>query len=212
MDYQKLVSISPPIKLLLLTDSSRFDTQQSMLNCIEQAILGGVDTVVLREKHLDSAKLLSLASKLRVLTEKHQARLMIHSQADIAKAVDADGVHVDAKSIPEIKQIKTWLGDTFIISASCHNEGELKHAEQQGADFCFLSPVFPTQSHPGAPSLGAETFLHVATSVSIPVIALGGIEPDVIPLLQGHGVATMGAILNADNPKQAAHLLCKGVI
>ncbi|PCI02014.1 MAG: thiamine phosphate synthase [Zetaproteobacteria bacterium] len=204
------MSISPPIKLLLLTDSKRFNTQQAMLNCIDQAMQGGVDTIVLREKHLDSAKLLSLASKLRVITHNHGVRLMIHSQADVAKAVSADGVHVDGKSISEIKQIKQWLGDGFMVSASCHDKGELKHAEQQGADFCFLSPVFLTQSHPGAPSLGEETFLHMAASVPIPVLALGGIEPDVISLLQGHGVAIMGGILNADNPKQAAKDLLLG--
>jgi len=204
VDYQKLVNIPSPIKLLLITDSKRFDNQQAMLNCIDKALEGGVDTILLREKHLDSAKLLSLASKLRILTEQHHAKLMIHSQADIAKAVNADGVHVDAKSISEMKQIKQWLGDAFLVSASCHDAVELTHAENQGADFCFLSPVFPTQSHPGAPSLGAEQFLNLASQVNMPVIALGGIEPDVIPLLQGHGVATMGGILDAANPKQAA--------
>ncbi len=192
------------IKLLLLTDSKRFDNQQAMLNCIDQALEGGVDTVVLREKHLDSAKLLSIASKLRMITHNHHAKLIIHSQADIAKAVAADGVHVDAASIPDISQMKRWLGDTFLVSASCHDELELKLAEQQGADFCFLSPVFPTQSHPNTPSLGVETFLQLASSVNMPVIALGGIEPDMMHLLQGHGVATMGGILDAENPNQAA--------
>ena len=203
--------IAPPIKLLLLSDSKRFTTQQAMFDCIEQAILGGVDTIVLREKHLDSAKLLSLASKMRMLTSKHHTRLMIHSQADIAKAVEADGIHVDAKSIPEIADIKTWLGAGFLVSASCHNAQELADAEQQGADFAFLSPVFPTQSHPGAPSLGAENFIQTAASVSIPIIALGGIAPDVIDQLQGYGVATMGGILDAQNPQQAAALLCTTV-
>ncbi|MDQ7004145.1 MAG: thiamine phosphate synthase [Ghiorsea sp.] len=202
------MSIFPPIKLLLLTDSKRFDSPDVMLSCIEQAIQGGVDTVVLREKDLDSAKLLSLASKLRVTTKHHGTRLMIHSQADVAKAVGADGVHVDAKSISEISQIKSWLGNGFMLSASCHAADELKQAAQQGADFCFLSPVFPTQSHPGAPSLGAKKFFDIAATVNIPVLALGGIEADVMPLLQGHGVATMGSILNAQNPKKAAqHLL-----
>ncbi|HIP06369.1 MAG TPA: thiamine phosphate synthase [Mariprofundaceae bacterium] len=201
------MSIFPPIQLLLLTDSKRFDSPDVMLSCIEQAMQGGVDTVVLREKHLDSAKLLSLASKLRVITQKQNVRLMIHSQAAIAKAVNADGVHVDAKSIPEIMDIKTWLGKGFLVSASCHDESELKQAEQQDADFVFLSPVFPTQSHPGAPSLGANEFLKIASTVNLPVIALGGIEPDVIPLLQGHGVATMGGILDAKSPKQASLLL-----
>ncbi len=199
--------IAPPIQLLLLTDSKRFDTQQAMLHCIEQAIQGGVDTIVLREKGMDSAKLLALASKLRILTNTHHVRLVVHSHADIAKAVDADGVHVDAKSIPEVASMKQWLGDGYLISASCHHEGELKLAESQGADFCFLSPVFPTPSHPDTPSLGAKTFLKLAALVDIPVLALGGIERDVLHLLQGHGVATMGTILNAKDPKAAAQSL-----
>ena len=200
-------STTPPIKLLLLSDSKRFTTQQAMLDCIEQAMHGGVDTVLLREKHLDSAKLLSLASKLRILTQQHHVRLMIHSQADIAKAVGADGVHVDAQSIPDIAKMKQWLGQGYLISASCHDETELKTSEYQGADFAFLSPVFPTQSHPGAPTLGAEQFLSIAAQVHMPVIALGGIEPNVIPQLQGHGVATMGGILDAPDPQQAANAL-----
>jgi thiamine-phosphate pyrophosphorylase len=162
---------------------------------------------VLREKTLDSAKLLALASKVRILTTQHQAKLMIHSQADIAKAVAADGVHVDAASIPDITQMKQWLGDSFLVSASCHNAQELKLAESQGADFVFLSPVFPTQSHPGAPCLGADEFHRLANTVNLPVIALGGIEASVIPLLKGHGVATMSNILNAMHPNKVAKTL-----
>jgi thiamine-phosphate pyrophosphorylase len=95
------------IKLLLITDNKRFNTQADMLDVLEKGLQGGVDTILLREKALDSAKLLALASKLRVLTHKYQAKLMIHSQADIAKAVDADGVHVDAASIQDIAKIRT---------------------------------------------------------------------------------------------------------
>lgn len=197
------------IKLLLITDSKRFETHADMLAVLEKAMQGGVDTILLREKALDSAKLLALASKLRVLTHQYQSKLMIHSQADIAKAVDADGIHVDASSIKDIAKIKIWLNNDMLVSASCHGEGELKQAEQQGANFAFLSPVFPTQSHPGAPSLGAKAFLETAAKVEIPVIALGGIEEENIPSLLGAGVATMGGILNAQDPKSAAQSLLK---
>jgi thiamine-phosphate pyrophosphorylase len=195
------------IKLLLITDNKRFNTQADMLDVLEKGLQGGVDTILLREKALDSAKLLALASKLRVLTHKYQAKLMIHSLADIAKAVDADGVHVDAASIQDIAKIKTWLNNTMLVSASCHDATELTLAEQQGADFAFLSPVFPTLSHPGAPSLGAESFLEISAQVNMPVIALGGIEEKNIPTLLGAGVATMGGILNAQDPKTAAQYL-----
>ena len=210
MDYQAVLISAlteKPIQLLLLTDSKRFENNQTMLDVLEQALIGGVDTIVLREKALDSAKLLALASKLRLLTVRYHARLMIHSQADIAKAVDADGVHVDSASIPEIRQIKTWLDNDMLVSASCHNIGELEQAQLQGADFVFLSPVFPTQSHPGAPALGAVKFLQLSSQVNIPVIALGGIDVKNKKLLHGAGVATMGGILDAKDPKSAATAL-----
>ena len=175
-----------------------------MLDVLEQALLGGVDTIVLREKVLDSAKLLALASKLRLLTNTYQARLMVHSQADIAKAVDADGVHVDSSSIPEINKMKAWLNNDMMISASCHNLEELTQAQNQGADFAFLSPVFPTQSHPGAPSLGAEKFLELSAQMNIPVIALGGIDEQSRKSLEDIGLATMGGILNSNDPQGAA--------
>jgi len=197
------------IKLLLITDSQRFDSTQDMLRVLESALQGGVDTLLLREKSLDSAKLLALASNLRILTQQYHAKLMIHSQADIAKAVDADGVHVDAASIAEIAKIKHYLGKDKLVSASCHDASELQQAQSLGASFAFLSPVFPTQSHPGAPSLGADTFIALAKQVNIPVIALGGIDKHSQHVLQGFGLATMGGILNAKDPKAAAQALVK---
>ncbi len=205
MDNQKV--LTPKIKLLLLTDSKRFDSNQAMLEVLEQAVQGGVDTIVLREKALDSARLLALASSVRVLTARYGARLMIHSQADIAKAVNADGVHVDASSIPEISRIKAWLNHKMLVSASCHSKEELGLAQCQGADFAFLSPVFPTQSHPGAPSLGAEKFLEISAQMHMPIIALGGIDKENKNRLQGAGLATMGGILDAKDPKKAAQEL-----
>ncbi|MDQ6989886.1 MAG: thiamine phosphate synthase [Mariprofundaceae bacterium] len=198
-----------PIQLLLITDSQRFAKTGDMRKVLELALQGGVDTILLREKHLDSAKLLALAASLRVLTQQYQAKLMIHSQADIAQAVVADGVHVDSTSIAEIPKIKAWVQHDILVSASCHNEKELQYAQDMGADFAFLSPVFPTQSHPGAPSLGVATFLSLSQQVDMQVIALGGIDAHNQAQLQGAGLATMGGILDAEDPKKAAQDLSK---
>jgi len=206
VDYQKfLMSIN--IRLLLISDSNRFSSNDAMLAVLEQALQGGVDSILLRENHLDSGKLLALAAKVRILTHQYHAKLIMHSQADIAKAVDADGVHVKAASITEIPDIRTYLGENAFISASCHNEEELVLAEKLGANFVFLSPVFPTQSHPGTACLGVEKFLQLSKQVSIPVLALGGIEQNVLPSLQGAAIATMGGILDASNPTIVAQKL-----
>lgn len=193
-----------PIRLLLITDSQRFPNHQAMLDVIALAIDHGVDAVLLREPHLDSAKLLALAANLRRITREKGAKLIIHTQADIAKAIDADGVHVRAKSIHEIAKIRVWFASPILISASCHHQEELLLAEQQGADFVFLSPVFPTQSHPGEPSLGLQKFNSLRTIISIPVLALGGIVPSNRYQLSDVGIATLSAILDASNPGQMA--------
>ena len=195
------------IRLLLISDSSRFDSNQKMLEVIEQALMGGVDGLLLREKHLDSAKLLALASQARELTRKHNAKLIIHTQADIAQAVNADGVHLDSQSMHEIPKIRTWLSQPMLISASCHNQTELSLAHSIGADFALLSPVFPTPSHPGAPSLGVEQFQALVRQSAIPVIALGGITTKNHNHLNGSSIAVISTILDAKNPKEIAGIL-----
>jgi len=172
---------------------------------VSQALAGGVDALLVREKKMDSARLLAFASRLRELTSHHGAKLIIHTQADIAKAIGADGMHLASSDLAEIPSIRTWLNNPeMIISASCHNEIELGFAQRFGADYGFLSPVFPTQSHPGEPHLGVEKFKEIAEGTSLPVIALGGINAGNRNQLKGFGVAVIGTILGAVDPKAAA--------
>jgi len=80
-------------------------------------------------------------------------------------------------------------------------------AEEYGADFTFLSPLFPTASHPGAAALGISEFKKLIEKTNLPVIALGGINADNCRQLSGHGRAVIGAILAAEQPDIAAKVL-----
>jgi len=198
-------------QLTLITDTVRF-TGEQFFDVVEQALQGGVDAVLVREKHLTSARLLALASRLRQMTTAYHARLIIHGQADIAAAVDADGVHLASVDIPEIAAVCQWLADDRkTVSVSCHHADELGLASQYGADYAMLSPIFPTACHPGAPYLGVDTFRQLAATSSIPVIALGGINTSNCLILEGQPVAVMGALLNAANPRLAAQQLLASV-
>ncbi len=194
-------------RLTLITDTTRLSSE-AFFNAVEQALDGGVDAVLVREKKLTSAKLLALSSRLRHITREHQARLIIHTQADVAAAVDADGVHLASKDIDSINALRQWLGKAKIsISVSCHNADELQHAHSMGADYAMLSPVFPTRSHPGAAPLGLDIFRTLADASPLPIIALGGISLQNCEALEGHRLAVISAILQADKPKQAARQL-----
>jgi len=183
--------------------------REHFFDAVRAALRGGVDAVLVREKLMDSSRLLAFASRLRAITHEYGgARLIVHTQADVARAVAADGVHVTADSIGEIPAMRRWLDDVrMTVSASCHSEEELRAAADAGADFALLSPVFPTQSHPGAPHLDVAPFLHMAGAAPLSVVALGGITPENRDRLAGYGVAVIGAILDASGPESAARAL-----
>ena len=200
---------NPPL-LTLITDTGRYSGEPFFEVC-DQALANGADAILVREKELTSAKLLALASRLRDITRKYRARLIIHTQADIAHAVDADGVHVASTVIATIPAIRSWLNNPDMsISASCHSAEELLQAQQAGADFAMLAPVFPTGSHPGAPSLGIKAFQKLAAQAGIPVVALGGITIENYQQLASSNLAVISAILEAENPGKIARLLSSG--
>jgi len=209
---QSASQIQPP-HLTLVTDISQL-SGETFFEVVEQALSGGVDAVLVREKALTSAKLLALASRLRSMTTAFQARLIIHSQADIAAAVDADGVHLASSDMDSIASVRAWLvasdmmGMNKTVSVSCHNAEELQMAQSLGADYAMLSPVFPTTSHPGSAHLGVDVFDTLRAGIEMPVIALGGISQDNCMLLQGRSLAVISGILAADNPRHAATQLC----
>ncbi|OIO71206.1 MAG: thiamine phosphate synthase [Zetaproteobacteria bacterium CG1_02_53_45] len=198
--------VKPPV-LTLITDSSRF-SGEPFFAAVSAALQGGVDAVLVREKNMDSGRLLAFASRLRQLTRQHQARLIIHTQADIALAVDADGVHVGSAGIGTVAAIRCWLNDPGkTVSVSCHNLGELRAAEAAGADYLFLSPLFPTLSHPGAAHLGVEAFYGLISKTALPVVALGGINCENRKLVPVSSCAVIGAVLGSADPQQSARLL-----
>jgi len=200
------MAVKPP-QLTLITDTVRYPGEP-FFDIVEQALLGGADAVLVREKQLTSAKLLALASRLRQMTHTHHARLIIHTQADVATAVSADGVHLASADIHAVAAVRRWLNDPLkTVSVSCHNADELGQAAACCADFALLSPVFPTPTHPGAPHLGAEIFQQLAMQAALPVIALGGIDLDNCKALQGQSIAVITALLGAEDARLAARLL-----
>ena len=178
------------------------------MGVVDAALSGGVDAVLVREKQMDSARLLAFASQLRELTLGHEAKLIIHTQADIAKAIGADGVHLSSIEMNQIPIIREWIkSDAITLSTSCHNEIELEFAHRFGADFAFLSPVFATQSHPDEEPLGITRFRELAAAPPLPIIALGGISSKNRQQLEGVPVAVISAILDASDPRAEAEKL-----
>jgi thiamine-phosphate pyrophosphorylase len=195
--------------LYLITDRHQLG-DRDLLAVVEQALRGGVRAVQLREKDLSSRELYELAFELRKLTTRHDAKLLINDRADIALAVDADGVHLGGQSMP-IYRARKVLGERKIIGVSCHNQISAITAQEKGADFITFGPVYYTHSKAayGEP-VGLDRLGEVADLLQIPVFALGGISSGNAREVLGRGVfglAMIGAVLRAADPRGAVEAL-----
>jgi thiamine-phosphate pyrophosphorylase len=189
--------------LYLITDRLQTGGRQ-LVDVVEAALKGGVRAVQLREKDLNTKELYELAFELRKLTRQYQARLFINDRADIALAVDADGVHLGNSSLP-IYRVRALVGPHKFIGVSCHNQLNVITAQEKGADFVTFGPVYHTPSKTiyGNP-VGLDLLETVSSISTIPVIALGGIKNEKIPAVLARGadgIAVVSAIIAATDPE-----------
>lgn len=189
-------------KLYLITDRRLFPDDCSLFTAVEEALKGGVQAVQLREKDLETRRLLSMAYSLRELTYGYRAKLFINDRVDVALAVDADGVHLGGESMPAFAARKA-AGEAMLIGVSAHSIEEAKKAGEEGADFVTLGPVFETPSkiRYGQP-LGPELLREVRGKISIPVFAIGGIKKERVgSVLESgaSGIALISAILGSED-------------
>jgi 8-oxo-dGTP diphosphatase len=162
----------------------------SFLARLDVALASGLRLIQVRDKTLPADTRLALAREVVRRAHGHGARVLVNGPLELAQAAGADGVHLDAAAATALNR----RPDCEWVGASCHDAAELAHAAALGADFALLSPVLPTLTHPGAPTLGWETFAALAAASPIPVYGLGGLAADDVALAQSngaHGVALL---------------------
>ncbi|WP_284285927.1 thiamine phosphate synthase [Alicyclobacillus fastidiosus] len=144
--------------------------------------------------------------------ERLSSRIFVNDRVDIALSTDVAGVHLAAKSlpIPAVAQLRRQTGWHGLIGCSVHALDEAIRAERAGADYVTFGHVFASESHPGLPPRGLYALRRVAEALSIPVIAIGGIDKtNVGAVLETgcSGVAVIGSVLNAEDPLDAVKCL-----
>jgi len=175
---------------------------------VEKAILGGCTIIQLREKTASSREFYEIAVNLRKITSKHKIPLIINDRADIALAVKADGLHIGQDDLP-YEQARKILGDDYLIGISTHNLAEAQQAAEQGADYIGVGAMFPSGTKTDASVTGIEELKRIRKALSIPIVAIGGINKSNISQFKGIGVgvAVSSAVVGQDDPKQAAQEL-----
>jgi thiamine-phosphate pyrophosphorylase len=174
---------------------------------IRAAILGGADCIQLREKNYSGRELLEAGQVLRRLTREYGARLIINDRIDVARAVDADGVHLGQGDLP-IEVAREILGPDKIVGLSTHNVSEAVAAERAGANYIGLGPMKPTTTKLDTdPVVGPAGVAEVRAHVGLPIVAIGGIKrEDVAEIIRNgaNSVAIISAIIGAEDVEGAA--------
>ena len=172
---------------------------------LEAALRGGARFIQLREKDLSPREVLDLAFRAQRLCEKYNAKLVINSRTDIARAAHADGVHLPENDVPPAAA-RLSLGHHALCGVSVHSVEVARRAVRENADYLVFGPVFQTTSHPDTAPVGLEALHEIATAVSIPVFAVGGINARSSGLCLdagAYGVAVISAVWRPVNVVEA---------
>lgn len=202
-------------RLYLVTDQSCLPAGVTLAHAVEQAIVGGVTLVQLREKNLDSRAFYEQALQIKAICDRHNVPLLINDRVDIALAVDADGVHVGQSDLPAAVA-RRLLGADKIIGVSARTVAQACQAQADGADYIGVGAVFATHTKHDAKTVDMPTLAAIWAAVDVPMVAIGGINAKTLPTLQQNllitgvktsGIAVVSAILGADDSRAAAAAL-----
>ena len=191
--------------MYFITDSTNY-SEEEFLYRVEQALMGGITLLQLREKDKSTREYIDLAEKVHTLTKKYNVPLIIDDRVDVALAIDAEGVHVGQSDMP-VSTARKLMGDDKIVGATTKTVPQALEAYEQGADYLGVGTIYPTTTKVKTVLTSTETLGNICSAVPIPVNAIGGLNKDNIDVLKGipiAGICVVSAIMKADDPKQAA--------
>ncbi|WP_368490185.1 thiamine phosphate synthase [Clostridium sp. BJN0013] len=197
--------------LYLVTDRNVLKGKP-LYEAVEQAILGGVTLIQLREKDASTREFYEQALEVKKITEAYNIPLIINDRVDIAQAVDAEGVHLGQSDMPLIAA-RNILGKDKIIGISVGNIEEALEAEKNGADYVGIGTIFFTGTKKDIDiPIGIEGLKSIYNSINIPAVAIGGINENNFRevLSTGiDGISVVSAILGKNDIEIAAKALHK---
>ncbi len=175
--------------------------RQSLFEQVEAALGGGATCIQLREKGLDEAAFLAEAVAVKALCRQYGVPFIVNDNVAIAVKSGADGIHVGQEDMGAAR-VRKLIGEKMILGVSVRTVEQALLAQAEGADYLGVGAVFPTATKTDADSVSRETLKAICQAVSIPVVAIGGIDKENMSRLAGTGiagVALVSAIFKAED-------------
>ena len=177
-----------------------------LIHDVQLALEGGVTMIQLREKNLDEESFYREAIEIKELCKKFHVPFIINDNVELAKKVDADGIHVGQNDMAA-QAVRAIIGPDKILGVSTQTVEEALLAQKMGADYLGVGAVFPTGSKDDCWVLSHDLCREICSAVTIPVVAIGGINLGNISKLSGlgfSGISLISAIFGQDDIKSAA--------
>ena len=196
--------------LYAIIDSQQMG-KRDYIEVAEELIRGGAKAIQLRYKGDDKEELLAIAKELKNLCTEKKVLFIVNDHADIALAVGADGLHLGQEDLP-VEEARKLMPIDMILGVSVHTVEQAKAAEGGGADYIAVGSMYPTRSKEKAVVVGPERLREVRGAVSVPLVAIGGIDKDnagEVAKAGADGVAVISAILGAEDVVGAAREIIK---
>lgn len=196
--------------LYVITDK-KLIPRQRFIETVEKALRGGASILQLREKDTPADEVIKLGKALLTLTRKYEVPLIINDSVELAKTIGADGVHLGEDDLP-LAQAREALGRDKIIGVSCYGNIERGlYAERDGADYVAFGTPYFTPTKPERDPTPFDVLREAVSKIkSIPIFAIGGINPenaDSVMETGVDGIAAITAVFGADDPEKAAREL-----
>jgi len=197
---------------MVITDRGLAGTRD-WLTVVDAALSAGATAVQLRDKEATSAELLAMAESLRPLADRHAALFLVNDRFDVALACRAHGVHLGDDDLP-LAEVRRVAPRDFIIGRSADTEAAARAAEAAGADYLGVGSVFGTRTKKEVIGevIGTDRLRRVASSVSIPVVGIGGVTEEnaaEVARAGAAGIAVVSAIMSAPDPSAATRTLLR---
>ena len=197
--------------LYAVTDRAWLKENEDLTSVCKSVIENGATFLQIREKDLDEGTFEQEAEALKKLCAQYHIPFVVNDSVEIALDIDADGVHV-GQSDMKGRDIRSMIGNEKILGISAGTVEEAIAAEKAGADYIGVGAVFGTSTKKNARNLTVEKLKEISESVSIPVVAIGGIGvSNILELMDSgvDGVAVVSAIFAAESPGEATAKLLK---
>lgn len=194
------------LRLYAVTDRSWLKPGETLAEVVETLLKAGVTCVQLREKEAEDALILQEARELKVLCHRYGVPFLVNDRPDLAQAVGADGVHVGQEDTG-LTEARNLLGPNALLGGSAHTVEEALAAQAAGADYLGCGAVFGSGTKHNVSQMPLETLTAICQAVDIPVVAIGGVSLDNLPLLADTGiagVAVISGLFAADDKTEAA--------